>query len=79
VVPPSSLKVYATGNGNADKDAVLAAVVLRYQGLVTVVNNDIADALIIAAIGARQIGAPLEASLPATHLRAMGGVTWVVT
>ena len=70
VVPPSTLKMYATGSGNAGKDNVLAAVVLRYQGI-AVTGNDVADAVTLLAIGCRLSGNPLEESLPATHLRAL--------
>lgn len=76
VVPPSNLKKYATGKGNADKDTVLAAVVLRYQHLVTVTSNDVADALTIAAMGARYFDVALEDSMPATHLLGMDKVAW---
>lgn len=75
VVAPSGRCRYATGKGNAHKDEVLAAVVKRYPD-VDVTGNDVADALLIAAMGARQVGEPLEASLPATHLKALDGVLW---
>ena len=57
------------------RETVLAAVVRRYTD-VPVEGNDVADALLVAAIGARQHGEPLEASLPATHLKALEGVQW---
>lgn len=69
-VSPSQRMKYATGSGRADKDAVLAAVVRRYLD-VDVSGNDEADALVFAAIGARLVGAPLEASLPKAHLAAL--------
>jgi crossover junction endodeoxyribonuclease RuvC len=75
-IPPANVKTYATGKGNAGKDAVLAAVVMRYQNLVTVTGNDVADALILAAMGARWIGQPIEDTIPATHLRATRTVRW---
>jgi crossover junction endodeoxyribonuclease RuvC len=74
-VPPSNVKKYATGNGAADKDKVLAAVIRRYPH-VDVDGNDVADALVLAAIGSRHSGAPIEASLPATHLTAMAKIRW---
>lgn len=77
-VPPSSLKQYATGKGNAAKDAVLAAVVRRYPH-VPVEGNDQADALVMAAMGARFAGFPIEESLPQNQLRAMSGVRWLPT
>lgn len=78
-VPPSNVKMYALGKGggkDAGKDNVLAAVIHRYQDLVQVTGNDVADALILAAMGARHLGHPIENDIPATHLRALSGVRW---
>lgn len=69
VVPPATLKTYATGKGNASKDAVLAAAVKRYPAH-DVTGNDVADATVLAAIGARILGHPID-DLPKTHLRAL--------
>lgn len=66
VVPPGTVKKYATGKGNAGKDEVLAAVVRRYPH-VEVSGNDEADALVLAAIAARLDGHPIEETLPAAH------------
>jgi Holliday junction resolvasome RuvABC endonuclease subunit len=74
VVPPATLKTYATGKGNASKDDVLAAVVKRYPGW-DVTGNDVADAVILCAIGSRLLGHPLESSLPQSHLRALDKLT----
>lgn len=71
---PQAVKTYATGKGNASKDEVLAAVVRRYPD-VEVANNNEADALVLAAIGARLAGHPIE-ELPQTHLRALEKVRW---
>lgn len=66
-VPPTTRAKYATGRGNAGKDEVLAAVIRRYPDA-DVTGNDIADALTLAAIGARLTGWPLEPSIPlASH------------
>lgn len=76
VVPPSSLKKYATGKGNASKDEVLARVVRNYPD-VDVTGNDVADALVIAAIGARRhLEYPLESTITNAQLDAMGKVQW---
>jgi crossover junction endodeoxyribonuclease RuvC len=69
VVPPSVVKKYATGNGNAKKDAVLAAAIKRYPEI-DIPGNDIADAVILMAIGLRLDGQPIE-ELPASHLAAL--------
>lgn len=72
---PQAVKMYATGKGNAGKDEVLAAVVRRYPD-VDVRSNDEADALVLAAIGARLAGHPID-ELPATHLRALDKIRWI--
>lgn len=74
-VTAGGVKVYATGKGNGGKDEVLAAVVRRYPD-VEVSGNDEADALVLAAMGARWLGAPIEPSLPQANVRAMDGVRW---
>ncbi|AUG28780.1 crossover junction endodeoxyribonuclease RuvC [Microbacterium hominis] len=74
IAAPSTVKKYATGKGNAGKDAVLAAVVKRYSN-VDVTGNDEADALVLAAICARRAGAPIEDSLPAVQAEAVAAVT----
>lgn len=73
-VPPSVRAKYATGAGNAGKDAVLAAAVKRYPDW-DITGNDIADAVILAAMGCRHLGHPID-SLPQIHLAAMTKVRW---
>lgn len=73
-VAPSARAKYATGKGNAGKDEVLAAVVRRYPDA-PVANNDEADALVLAAMGARHLGAAID-DLPAAHLTGMSKVRW---
>ena len=73
VAPPSCVKRYATGKGNASKDAVLSAVVRRFAWFGE--GNDAADAVILAALGADQVGAPMVA-MPKEHRAALGGVAW---
>lgn len=73
-VTPSGLKKYACGKGNADKDAVLLAVARRYPE-VAIRNNNEADALILAAMGADHLGAPI-ATMPAAHRDALDAVRW---
>lgn len=76
-VSPTTRPKYATGR-NAAKDQVLAAVIRRYPD-VNVTGNDVADALVLAAMGARHLGHPIEASLPLAHLAAMDAVRWPQT
>lgn len=82
VVAPTARAKYATGKGNAPKDQVLAAVIRRYPD-VEITGNDEADALILAAMGARALSHPIEPrpdrgtySLPDTHLAALDKVAW---
>lgn len=74
-VPPATRARYATGKGNAGKDAVLLEVARRYP-TVPVANNNEADALILAAMGYHALtGSPLF-DLPQTHTAALAAVTW---
>lgn len=76
-VSPHSRQKYATGRGNAGKDEVLAAVVRRYPDA-PVTNNDEADAWVLACMGARAVGHPVDDPLPQTHLAAMAKIQWPV-
>jgi crossover junction endodeoxyribonuclease RuvC len=85
-VAPKCRIRYALGKGAGSKDDVLSAVIRRYPH-VDVNGNDEADALILAAMGARFLRHPLErpvpgrplfpgSPLPKTCLAAMDAVTW---
>lgn len=74
-IPPSSLKLYATGRGSADKDAVLAAAIRAFPD-VDVSTNNTADALWLAAMVRRQIGAPIEPSRSKVAVGALDRVRW---
>lgn len=72
-VAPAQRMMYATGKGggkDAGKDNVLAAAIKRYPDI-EITGNDVADAVLLMAMGKRLIGEPIEESLPATHLRAL--------
>ena len=73
-VAPTTLKKYATGKGNASKDEVLAAVVKRYPAA-DVVNNNVADAVVLAAMGARYAGFPVD-ELSLQREEAFSKVRW---
>jgi crossover junction endodeoxyribonuclease RuvC len=75
-VTPGGLKKYATGSGSAGKDEVLLAVARRYPDI-DVRTNDQADALVLAAMGARHLGHPID-DMPKAHLAAMDAVRWPV-
>lgn len=69
-VSPTTLKVYATGRGNKlEKDEVAIAVVRRYPK-VDIRNNDMADAWVLAAMTADQLGCPVV-EVPKDHRRAL--------
>ena len=67
-VPPTTLKMYATGKGTASKSLVLVEAVkrLKYDGY----DDNEADALWLADLGARLDGFDRPA-LPAGHLKAL--------
>jgi hypothetical protein len=75
VVPPSSLKVYACGVGNASKDDVLLAAVRRlgYEGN----SKDEADALWLYVLALHALGEQ-RIEVPKTHLRALKALSWAV-
>jgi hypothetical protein len=72
-VAPTSRAKYATGKGNAGKDAVLAEVIRKHLDL-DIRSNDVADAVILDDIARRLSGQPADTP-PATHLKAMEGIT----
>jgi len=74
VAPPSSIKLFATGKGNAAKDRVFASVVRKFPD---VESNDEADALACAAMGAAHLGVPLvQYDTTLARERALAGVEW---
>ena len=73
-VPPAALKRFATGKGTAGKDQVLLAAARRFPH-VDVADNNQADALWLAAIGAQHLGVPVV-DLPQAHLTVMDKIRW---
>ncbi|MFE1348178.1 hypothetical protein [Streptomyces sp. NPDC058757] len=76
VIPPSSLKLYATGRGNAAKGEIRSAVADRY-GIHTegAARYDEADAYVAMAAGMAWLGYPL-AAVSERQARALDGVAW---
>jgi hypothetical protein len=66
---------YATGKPQADKGAIIDAVARRWPQFETGGDDNLADAAVLAAMGADQLGVPL-AAMPATHRKALDGVRW---
>jgi Holliday junction resolvasome RuvABC endonuclease subunit len=74
LVHNTKVKIYATGRGSGlEKDQVLLATARRHHD-VDIQNNDQADALNLALIGARLIGKPVDGEIPEIRLRAMNGL-----
>jgi crossover junction endodeoxyribonuclease RuvC len=73
-VSTSTLKVYATGRGNAKKEDVVQEVQRRRPDL-TFRGNDQADAITLAAMGLDALGHP-PVPMPQTHRRALDSVHW---
>lgn len=73
LVTPATLKKFACGAGNANKEAVFAAAIRRlgYEGI----SHDEADALWLRAIGMHLLGDPVV-DVPQTHLDALAKVAW---
>lgn len=74
VIPPASLKMFATGNGNASKDEVVAAA--RYWFGDRIGGPDEADASWAAAAGHAALGQPLV-RLPPEHTRGLASLVWI--
>lgn len=74
---PTARMRYATGKGQAKKDAVVAAVTRRYPEF-QVDSNDLADALVLCAAGRHHLGHCL-AEVPKTHALAAEAVAWPST
>lgn len=77
---PTQVKQYATGSGSVrgatkvTKEMVVDAVNARYDIgdiLLRKTENDRADAIVLAAIGARLLGHPIDPHIPAPNLRAL--------
>lgn len=73
-VAPQGRAKYATGSGTAGKDEVLAAAIKRYIDI-DIKSNDVADAVILAAMGARHLGQSVD-DVPQANLAAMVGAQW---
>lgn len=74
-VPARTRAKYATGNGNADKKVVLAAMRAAYPG-VSIPDDNVADALALLGMGARSMGVPIDGVLELQQLSAMDAVRW---
>ncbi|WP_341855878.1 hypothetical protein [Brachybacterium sp. GPGPB12] len=62
-VSPTSRMMYATGKGNAGKDLVLVTAAATYRQA-EITGNDVADAVVVAAMVSRLVGRPIERASP---------------
>lgn len=70
----SKVKIYAVGRANkVEKDEIMLTTARRYPEA-PIKNNDEADAVNLAMIGARLVGRPYEDRIPQDRLRAMDGL-----
>lgn len=78
VVAPQARAKYGTGSGGSKKDVVLAHVIERYADVAPKPkNDDEADALLLASMGSRHLGFPVEpGELPEANLASLDGVAW---
>jgi crossover junction endodeoxyribonuclease RuvC len=74
-VPPTVLKKYATGVGNAGKPQMLEAAIRRFPGVVTMADDNRVDALWLAALGHDHNGQPLVL-MPIGNREMLGKVRW---
>jgi Holliday junction resolvasome RuvABC endonuclease subunit len=73
VIPPSSLKQYATGKGNAGKAAMCMAAARRFPDVDVPDDDNAVDALWLAAMTADAVGEP-PVAMPAAHRAAIDKV-----
>lgn len=75
VVNPATRAKWATGSGRAEKRDVLAAVRAWWPDH-TIRNHDIADALVLAAIGAHHLGDPMPFPVKDRHTLSLEAINW---
>lgn len=74
-IPPSTLKKYATGRGNAPKDAMIAAAIQRFAFHGS--DNNEADAYMLWAMARHAYGHPI-ARVPQAQSAQVAKVEWPV-
>lgn len=73
IVPPATLKKYATGKGNADKTAMALALYKRAR--IELADDNQVDAWWLRAAGLQHLGYPLV-DVPGPNREALGKVLW---
>jgi Holliday junction resolvasome RuvABC endonuclease subunit len=77
-VRPKTRAKYGSGDGNADKRKVREAVRAAYPNLRVRDDNE-ADAIALAAMGARHLGEPIDGVPSKAQMQAMTAVVWPTT
>jgi len=73
-IPPTSLKMYATGRGDGAKVNMIVAARERFQ-IGDTVNDNECDAYLLWCMAREGCGCPIV-KVPQTHLRGMEKVSW---
>lgn len=74
-VHPMTRALYATGNGRASKEEVVAAVAAVHSQL-AVVDDNVADALALMGMGCRWLGSPVDGEISSKQAKAMRSARW---
>lgn len=75
VVTPQSAKLWATGNGNASKELMLATARVWWPDK-RIKNDNVADAAALALAGAHRLGEPIPFEPKQRQLDALNAVAW---
>jgi len=79
VAPPSSIKMWATGKGNAREELVMSRMISAMSPHVVIDSNDEADALAAALMGAHKLlSRPVLVEHTAYREDALDGVEWPI-
>lgn len=77
IIYPTTLKLWATGNGKADKAAMKATVKSWWpHARDFITNDDIADAAALALAGAFQLGDPMPFEVRPVHAERLKAAKW---
>ena len=74
LVAPTTLKLYATGDGKAEKRSVVDSTLALYE--LPSRDDNLIDAFVLARMGVRRLGQPIEPEAEEHHLRAMRTPKW---